>query len=92
VGTIDVDGDTYDVWKHTQTNKPAITGNSETFDQYFSVRQTARQCGHISISQHFSQWTGLGLQLGKLEEAKLLLEAQDSTGTIAFTTATVVVK
>ena len=92
VGTIDVDGDTYDVWKHTQTNKPAITGDSATFDQYFSVRQTARQCGHISISQHFSQWTGLGLQLGKLEEAKLLLEAQNSTGTIALTTATVVVK
>jgi hypothetical protein len=92
VGTITVDGDSYDVWKHTQTNKPAITGNNETFDQYFSVRQSARQCGHISISEHFSQWTSLGLQLGDLEEAKLLVEAQDSTGTIAFTTATVVVK
>jgi hypothetical protein len=92
VGTITVDGDSYDVWKHTQTNKPAITGDNQTFDQYFSVRQTARQCGHISISQHFSQWGNLGLQLGKLEEAKLLLEAQNGTGTIVFTTATVVVK
>lgn len=92
VGVITVDGDSYDVWKHTQTNKPAITGNNQTFDQYFSVRQSARQCGHISISQHFSQWASLGLQLGNLEEAKLLVEAQDSTGTIAFTTATVVVK
>jgi hypothetical protein len=92
VGTITVDGDTYDVWKHTQTNKPAITGNNQTFDQYFSVRQTARQCGHISISDHFSGWTNLGLQLGNLEEAKVLVEAQSSTGTIAFTTATVVVK
>ena len=92
MGTIVVDGDTYDVWKNTRTNKPAITGDNQTFDQYFSVRQTARQCGHISISQHFSQWAGLGMQLGKLEEAKLLLEAQNSTGTIQFTTATVVVK
>ncbi len=92
VGTITVDGDSYDVWKHTQTNKPAITGDNQTFDQYFSVRQNARQCGHISISQHFSQWTTLGLQLGKLEEAKLLVEAQNSTGTVDFTTATVVVK
>jgi len=92
VGTITVDGDSYDVWKHTQTNKPNITGTDQTFDQYFSVRQTARQCGHISISQHFSQWTSLGLQLGKLEEAKLLVEAQSSTGTIDFTTATVVVQ
>ena len=92
VGTITVDGDTYDVWKHTQTNKPAITGDNQTFDQYFSIRQTARQCGHISISEHFSQWAGLGLQLGKLEEAKLLVEAQNSSGTIDFTKATVAVK
>jgi hypothetical protein len=92
VGTITVDGDTYDVWKHTQMNKPAITGNNQTFDQYFSVRQTARQCGHISISDHFSEWTRLGLQLGNLEEAKLLVEAQDGSGTIDFTTATVVVR
>jgi endo-1,4-beta-xylanase len=91
-GSITVDGDAYDVWKHTQTNKPAITGDNETFDQYFSIRQTARQCGHISISEHFSQWATLGLQVGDLEEAKLLVEAQSSTGTIDFTTATVVVK
>ncbi|HVT67260.1 MAG TPA: glycoside hydrolase family 11 protein, partial [Trebonia sp.] len=92
VGVITVDGGTYDVWKHTQVNKPAITGDSETFDQYFSVRQSPRQCGHISISEHFSQWASLGLQLGDLEEAKLLVEAQQNSGTIAFTTATVVVK
>ncbi|HYQ46226.1 MAG TPA: glycoside hydrolase family 11 protein [Polyangiaceae bacterium] len=92
VGQITVDGAVYDVWKKTRTNKPAITGDNKTFDQYFSIRQSARQCGHISISEHFSKWIGLGLQLGKLVEAKLLLEAQDSTGTIDFTTATVVVK
>ncbi|HTQ03573.1 MAG TPA: glycoside hydrolase family 11 protein [Polyangiaceae bacterium] len=92
VGTIVVDGDNYDVWKHTQTNKPAITGGNATFDQYFSVRQNARQCGHISISDHFTQWTMLNLDLGDLEEAKLLVEAQNSSGTIDFTTATVTVK
>ena len=92
VGTITVDGGTYDVWKKTRTNKPAITGDNKNFDQYFSIRQTARQCGHISISEHFSKWAGLGLQLGKLEEAKLLLEAQDASGTVDFTTATVTVK
>jgi hypothetical protein len=92
VGTIIVDGETYDVWKKTRMNKPAITGNNETFDQYFSIRRTARQCGHISISEHFSKWIGLGLQLGNLYEAKLLLEAQDTSGTIEFTTAKVVVE
>jgi hypothetical protein len=74
-------------------DKPAITGDSETFDQYFSVRETARQCGHISISEHFSQWEDdLGLTLGNLHEAKLLVEAQDNSGSIEFTTATVVVE
>jgi hypothetical protein len=92
VGTITVDGGTYEVWKKTRTNKPAITGDNKTFDQYFSIRQTARQCGHISISEHFSQWNSLGLPLGKLYEAKILVEAQDSTGTVDFTKATVTVR
>jgi endo-1,4-beta-xylanase len=89
VGTIMVDGGTYDVWKKTRMNKPAITGDNMTFDQYFSIRQTARQCGTISVSEHFTKWEALGLPLGNLWEAKLLMEAQDSTGTIDFTTAKV---
>jgi len=92
VGTLDADGDTYDVWKHTRTNKPAITGDNMTFDQYFSIRRNARQCGHISISTHFSKWTDLGLDLGKMYEAKILLEAQSATGTIDFTTASMKVE
>ena len=92
MGEITVDGDTYDVWTHTQTNKPAITGNNQTFVQYFSVRRNARQCGHISISEHFSKWAGLGMQLGKMEEAMLLVEAQDSSGTVDFSAATIGVK
>ena len=86
---ITVDGDTYDVWMKTRMNKPNITGTNQNFDQYFSIRQNARQCGHISVSEHFSKWTALGLQLGRLVETTLLVEAQDSTGTIDFTTATV---
>jgi hypothetical protein len=91
VGTLTTDGETYDVWKHTRVNKPAITGDNMTFDQYFSIRRMARQCGTISVSEHFSQWTELGLQLGNLVEAKLLAEAQFNSGTITFTTATVTV-
>jgi endo-1,4-beta-xylanase len=89
VGTLVADGETYDVWKKTRTNKPAITGPSETFDQYFSIRRTARQCGTISVSEHFSKWEEMGLPLGKFHEVKLLLEAQNNGGTIAFTQAKV---
>jgi endo-1,4-beta-xylanase len=64
VGTITVDGGSYEVWKKTRTNKPSITGDNKTFDQYFSIRY----------------------------EAKILVEAQDTTGTVDFTKATVVVR
>jgi endo-1,4-beta-xylanase len=89
VGTFTVDGGTYNVYTHTQTNQPAITGSNATFVQFFSVRQTPRQCGHISISQHFAEWANLGLTLGKMEEARLLVEVGGGSGTIDFTTATV---
>jgi endo-1,4-beta-xylanase len=92
VGTITVDGEVYEVWKKTRTNKPAITGDNKTFDQYFSIRQKARQCGHISVSEHFTKWMGLGLPLGKLYETKMLVEAQDSSGSVNFTKVTFSVK
>jgi endo-1,4-beta-xylanase len=92
MGMITVDGGTYDVLTHTQTNQPAITGGNATFVQFWSVRQTARTCGHISISQHFAQWATMGMQLGNLEEARILLEAGgNATGSIDFTKGTVVV-
>ena len=93
VGTITVDGGAYDVLTHTQTNQPDVFGTLSTFDQFYSVRQTPRSCGHISISQHFAAWANLGLQLGKMEEAKILVEVGNGgTGTITFTTATLVVQ
>ena len=88
-GTISVDGDNYDVYTHTQTNQPAITGGNATFVQFFSVRQNARACGTISVSQHFAAWAGMGMQLGNMEEARIVVEVGGGgTGTIAFTTAT----
>lgn len=89
VGTLVADGETYDVWKKTRVDKPAITGPSETFDQYFSIRRTPRQCGTISVSDHFRQWEELGLPLGNLYEVMILLEAQFNSGSISFTTANV---
>jgi hypothetical protein len=92
VGTLEADGETYDVWKKTRVDKPAITGDSETFDQYFSIRRTARQCGTISISEHFRQWEELGLPLGDMHEVKLLVEAQGNSGSIQVTSATFTVE
>jgi endo-1,4-beta-xylanase len=93
VDTLTIDGEgTYEIQTNTQTNQPNITGTNATFDQFWSVRLTPRQCGHISISQHFDKWASLGLNLGNLEEARILVEAQNNSGAIDFTTGTVVVK
>lgn len=55
-GEITVDGATYTIHAFLRVNQPSKTGNS-TFLQIFSVRKTARQCGHIDISAHFNKWT-----------------------------------
>ncbi len=88
-GSFTVDGDTYNIITHTQSNQPSIHGNA-TFPQFFSVRQKPRQCGHISISEHFKKWDSLGLKLGKMYEARLLVEASGGNGSIDYTKATLV--
>jgi endo-1,4-beta-xylanase len=90
MGTFTVDGGTYDVYQHTQVDQPSVTGANATFPQFYSIRQTARQCGHISITEHYKEWASLGLTLGKMEEAKIIVEAGGGgVGGITFTTATV---
>jgi len=84
LGTIQADGGTYDVYSS------ALTGTTTT-RQFYSIRQTSRRCGHISISDHFSQWANLGLSLGKMDEVRIIVEALGGTGSIDFTTASVVI-
>ncbi len=85
-GSFQVDGGTYKIYTSTRTNAPSIHG-TRTFEQYFSVRQSARQCGHISVTAHFDEWSRLGLVLGKMYEAKILVEAGGGTGSVDFTSA-----
>jgi len=87
-GTISVDGDSYDVYTHTQVNQPAITGGNATFPQVFSVRQTRRSCGHISITDHFDAWKPYQ-SLGNLYEVRLLVEVGGGTGSADVTSASI---
>lgn len=87
VGTVTVDGDSYTVYKNYRAGAPSIEGTSN-FDQFFSVREKSRQCGHIDLSQHFAGWAKLGLKLGKMYEAKLLVEASGGNGSVDFTYCT----
>ena len=84
LGSFTMDGAVYNVVKNIRTQKPSIDG-TKTFVQYFSIRQTPRRSGTISITEHFKQWESMGLVLGKMYEAKFLVEAGGGTGWLEFT-------
>ncbi len=52
LGPIQVDGGAYDVYYSE------AYGNPPSY-QLYSIRQTSRHCGHISISDQFSKWASL---------------------------------
>ncbi|KAL6621896.1 family 11 glycoside hydrolase [Neocallimastix sp. 'constans'] len=85
-GDFTIDGAKYTVYENTRYG-PSIDGDTN-FKQFFSIRQTARDCGTIDITAHFEQWEKLGMKLGKMHEAKVLGEAgstgSGTTGTADF--------
>jgi hypothetical protein len=92
-GTATIDGETYKLFQ----NKTNGTGGSRCsgvsqWDQFWSIRQKARQCGVISITQHFDAWKAAGLTLGSLLEAKILMEVGGGNGSIEFPVANVTVQ
>ena len=83
-GEFEVDGDVYEVYQNQRNNAPSIKGY-QTFPQYFSVRKSNRSCGHIDVTAHFKKWEELGLKMGKMYEAKLLVEAGGGAGSFDVT-------
>ena len=79
IGDYTIDGAVYTVYQHARIGQPSIRGNSDNFNQYFSIRTSARDCGVINVTAHMKKWEALGLKPGKLYEAKVLGEA-GSTG------------
>jgi endo-1,4-beta-xylanase len=79
MGSYIMDGATYQVHKSTRTNAPSIDG-TRAFTQFFSIRQTPRKSGTISITEHFKQWSSLSMHLGNMYEAKFLVEAGGGIG------------
>lgn len=78
-GTFYVDGGAYDIYETTRVNQPSIVGVS-TFKQYWSVRQSKRTGGTVSVSEHFKKWESLGMPMGKMFETALTVEGYQSNG------------
>ncbi|KAK4561522.1 hypothetical protein LTR86_004840 [Recurvomyces mirabilis] len=55
LGTISSDGGSYTFCTDTRNNQPSITGTS-TFTQFWSVRQTQRTSGTITVGTHWNTW------------------------------------
>jgi len=80
MGEFFMDGATYYIYQATRVYQPSIEGTA-TFPQFFSVRQTPRKSGTISITEHFREWERMGMELGSnMYEAKFLVEAGGGTG------------
>lgn len=88
VGKVTVDGATYNIYSGKRTNAPSIYDYSD-FTQVFSIRQGGtRQCGHISITEHFKAWEKLGIKMGELYDCKFFIETGGLSGEIDFQHAT----
>ena len=91
-GTATIDGGTYNLWVRSTSGTGGASrcsGGVSTWTQFYSIRQTARHCGQISITQHFAAWAGAQMILGNMLEASVLVETGGGTGSIDFTTASV---
>lgn len=76
---VTIDGAQYKIFQLDHTG-PTINGGSETFKQYFSVRQDKRTSGHITVSDHFKAWANEGWGIGNLYEVALNAEGWQSSG------------
>jgi endo-1,4-beta-xylanase len=92
-GTAMIDGGTYILYSRPTTgtggsNCPGVS----SWTQFYSVRETSRSCGTISVSQHFAAWAAANMTLGNMNQAQVLVEVGGGSGSINFTTASMTVQ
>ena len=82
-----IDGENYKFYSNSTNGTGGSRCNATSWSQFWSVRQKARQCGTITISEHFKAWDAAGMKLGNLLEAKILVETGGGSGSVDFAVA-----
>jgi hypothetical protein len=88
-GTGTIDGESYKFFSNSTNGTGGSRCNQSSWSQFWSIRQKARQCGTITISDHFKAWDAAGMKLGNLLEAKILVETGGGSGNVDFAVANV---
>ena len=88
-GTVTIDGESYKLFSNNTNGTGGSRCNASSWLQFWSIRQKARQCGTITISDHFKAWDAAGMKLGNLLEAKILVETGGGSGSVDFPVANV---
>ena len=91
-GTVTIDGGSYDLYSGTMVSTGASSCRGSAWSLFYSIRQTARTCGQISITQHFDAWKAAGMTLGKLLVTEILVEVGGGTGSIDVPIANVTIQ
>jgi len=88
-----IDGETYYLSTVETTGTGGAnaceSGHTGPWIQMKSTRKTARQCGTVSVSEHFKAWEAQGWTLGSLRSVHINVEVGGGTGSIEFPVAEV---
>jgi len=90
--TTTIDGGTYYLISNPTTGSggnACESGHTGPWTQMWSVRSKARQCGTITVSDHFAAWVKQGWTLGNLSSVHINVEVGGGMGSIQFPVANV---
>jgi hypothetical protein len=88
-----IDGETYYLTTSTTTGTGGANaceaGHTGSWTNITSTRASARQCGTVTVSDHFKAWAAQGWSLGTVASVHINVEVGGGTGSIQFPVANV---